>query len=182
MNRTEKKKLTSSDKNVLRMKILVLLFFKPMGIGILFTIMFYFSVPLNPVFPDLYEDEIYPSTNNYFIHAAESLTKLLPIFLIIYSISFIYYFATNQKLIMDLWLDLLSSEKTLGKFRIEKKYKKWSKYYLETNNPNFEKLKTNKTVYDKIKIHEDVDLIISKSKRVYRYNPLIENFRIDKLI
>ncbi|MFD0975391.1 hypothetical protein [Salinimicrobium gaetbulicola] len=164
------------------MKILVLLFFKPAGFGILFSVMLYFSVPLNPVYPDLYELEIYPTLNQYFNHAAESFTKLLPIFFITYFISFIYYFITNHKLILDLGLDIISSEKTLGQFRIETKYKKWNKYYIETNDSRFVKLKTNKTVYDKIIIGEDVDLIISKSNRIYRYNPLIENFRIDKLI
>lgn len=112
----------------------------------------------------------------------DKIESLFTIFLISLVLGSIYYFTKSGSLFIDLIKDYYTGEKTLGTFNIKNKLKKGNRFYLEIEEPSLPKIKTDKKIFGKIQKGQKIDLIISGSNRVYRYNPLIENFRIDKLI
>jgi hypothetical protein len=112
----------------------------------------------------------------------DKIESLFTIFLVSLIFSFIYYLIKSGSLFIDLIKDYNSSDKILGSFKISGKKTARNNYYLETDNTSIPKIKTEKKIFAKIHEGQKVDLIVSKSNRIYRYNPLIENFRIDNLI
>ena len=158
----QKKNLTISEKQRLMWKISIWIW-TPLSIAITTTI--------------FYGIFLFYDTN--FNNKMESL---FTIFLVSLIFGFIYYLIKSGSLFIDLIKDYKTGEKTLGSFIISDKIIAKNNYYLETENPRFPKIKTDKKTYAKIPKGQNVDLIVSSSNRVYRYNPLIENFRIDKLI
>jgi hypothetical protein len=158
----QKKELTDSEKQRLLWKISILI-----GKPFLFATTTTLSYSL---FIIVYSN---------FINKIEFMFS---IFLISLIFGFVYYLIKSGSLFLDLIKDYNSSEKTLGSFKVTDKLKLINNYYIKTEDPNFPKLKTDIKIFTKIPKGENMDLIISSSNRIYRYNPLIENFRIDKLI
>jgi len=74
--------------------------------------------------------------------------------------------------------DYFSDIKYLGKVVVLSKEKRFGKLYIKTNEPNFNRIKVDAKSFDKIPINEKGNLVISKSKRVYRYNPLIKQEKL----
>ena len=158
----KKKKLTDPEKQRLIWKISIWIG-KPILIAFLTTISYgTFLV-------------IYTNFN-------DKIEALFTIFTVTLVLGLIYYFIKSGSLFIDLIKDYNSSEKILYSLNISDKFKLRNKFYLETDEPGLSKIKTDKKTFDKIPKNQKVDLIISGSNRVYRYNPLIENFRIDKLL
>lgn len=78
--------------------------------------------------------------------------------------------------------DYFSGIKYIGKFVVLSKEKRLGKYYIKTTEPNFNLIKVDAKSFAKIPINKKVDLVTSRSKRVYKYNPLIKNPENNNLI
>ncbi|MCF4101898.1 hypothetical protein L1I30_09485 [Gillisia sp. M10.2A] len=179
---TRKKILSVKERKSLGREFLMLTVFKPLGTATFFTIFFLIILPFDPIVPDIFSTEPVNSLSKYFDQVIKSLIALPKIFLAISAIAFIYYVSREFILIIDLARDYFSLEKTLGNYFIKDKKVFLNNYYLKTSNPNFEKIKTNRTTFNKIDKEQNIDLVVSRSKRVYRFNPLTKNFSTDKLL
>lgn len=158
----KKKNLTVSEKQRMIWNI-SLLIGKPFLIAIITTISYGLFMIL------------YTNFNN-------KIDFIFSIFLISLIFGFIYYSIKSGSLFIDLLKDYNSTKKLLGSFKILDKLEVGNKYYIKTDEPSLPKIKTDKKTFAKIPKDQKIDLIISSSNRIYRYNPLIENFRIEKLI
>lgn len=182
MMSTEKKILSKQEKQRLGFKILSQIVFKPLGLGLFFTILFLIFIPFDPLIPDIYDYRPVNSFDKYFTQVLHSLKVLPKFFLVIVIFAFLYYLFRKFRLILDLVMDYFSLEKTLGKFTITEKKKFLNTYYLKTTDPNFSKIKTNREILEKINTENEVALVVARSGRVYRYNAIFNDFRIDKLL
>tara|TARA_R100000655_G_C2915908_1_gene181408 strand:- start:91 stop:639 length:549 start_codon:yes stop_codon:yes gene_type:complete len=179
---TKKKILSKAEKKRLGQEFLVLTIFKPFGTGAFIAFIFLLFLPFDPFIPNVHEYAPVNSVSDYFDNIIISLKLLPKLFLAVSVLAFIYYLSREFLLIIDLARDYFSLEKTLGNYLITDKKVVLNNYYLKTNDPNFKKLKTNREIFNKIDKNQKINLVVSKAKRVYRFNPLIENFRIDKLL
>ena len=182
MGSIEKKILSKQEKQRLGYKFLGLILFKPLGLSLFFTVLFLIFIPFDPIIPDIYDYRPANSFDKYFTQVLHSLKFLPKFFLVLVILTFPYYLFGKFRLILDLLRDYFSSEKTLGRFMIIEKMKFLNTYYLKTTNPNFRKIKTTKEINDKINTENRVALVVSRSRRVYRYNAIFNDFRIEKLL
>ena len=182
MNIIKKKILSETEKRKLGQEFLILTVLKPFGTGAFVVFIFLLFLPFDPVIPNVHEYDPVNSFSDYFNHIIRTLKRIPKLFLAVSVLAFIYYLSREFLLIIDLARDYFSLEKTLGKYLITDKKVILNNYYLKTNDPNFKKIKTNREIFNKIDKNQNIDLVVSKAKRVYRFNPLIENFRIDKLL
>ena len=179
---TRKKILSVKEKKSLGREFLMLTIFKPLGTATFFTIVFLIIIPFDPILPDIFSIEPVDSLSEYFDQVIKLLITLPKIFLALFAIAFIYYVSREFILIIDLARDYFSLEKTLGNYFIKDKKVFLNNYYLKTTNPNFKKIKTDRTTFNKIDKEQNIHLVVSRSKRVYRFDPITKNFSTDKLL
>lgn len=146
------------------------------------SLLFVLFIPLMSLFPNLVNVKLARSFDDYFFEFKNQLFNTPKFFIALFILSLIFYILSNYRLLFDLFIDYLSSTKNLGLFLIKKKKKLLNGYLLITTDPNFECIKVDRKVFNKIKENSKIEIVVSHSKRAYRYNPTIKDFKIDKLI
>lgn len=178
----KKQKLTKPEKNNLLFRFFNILIFLPFLNAIGITLIYLLFIPFLPILPSEFEPRSVNSFEKYFEELWFLTQNIGDFFLMILAFGLIYFYLKNYILMLDLLKDYFKSYKYLGKFTIIGKRKLLNRYLIKTTNPNFTWIKVNKKIYSKIEPDSKAELVISSSKRAYRYNPLIVNFEIDKLI
>ncbi len=178
----KKQKLTKGEKSNLLLRFFNILIFSPFFTAIGITLIYLLFIPFFPILPGEFEPRSINSFDKYFDELYSLTQTIGDFFLLILIVALVYFLLKSYILMVDLLKDYFNNYKYLGNFIVIGKRKMMNRYFIKTTNPNFTWIKVNKKIYSKIEPDTKAELVISSSKRAYRYNPLIVNFTIDKLI
>ncbi len=150
------------------------------AIGIAFFILL--LSPFFPIIPSKFDSRIVNSFAQYWSEI-KLIVRNLPMHLLWAVIAtFVYHYARDLRLCLDLTKDMKSDVKRIGHFRILDKKRFGSSYRIKTDDLNVKWIKVNETLYKALELNSEAKIIFSVSNRAYRSDFKEKKFRNDHLI